>query len=79
MNEIYNVDPWNAAYRDRPPLFEPGFENPLRLAPGDVIRTTCNWRSTANVDLGFPAEMCASVLWIYPATEPMTCSGTVAP
>jgi hypothetical protein len=74
-----DVDPWKAEYRDYPPVVEFGKDEPLLVAEGDVIRTTCVFDNTGDKDLEFPSEMCASYGYYFPApegSETWTCSPT---
>jgi hypothetical protein len=73
---IYDVPEWTAEHRDEPPLAEWPVASPLHFAANEPIDVTCTWQSTAAEPLRFPQEMCAAVFWIFPAEEPLTCSGT---
>lgn len=77
METIYSADPWSADYRDQPPFVEWPIESPLRVMKDDLLRVTCAWQSTSDETVTFPKEMCAGVLWFYPAPGPITCRATV--
>ena len=36
-------------------------DEPLRVMPGDTIRTRCTWRNDTDQEVGFPREMCFGV------------------
>lgn len=79
MSDVYRVDRWEAQFRDTPPLARWPFESPLRLGRDDVLRVACTWQTDEDQPLGFPQEMCAAVLWFYPAARAITCTGTDIP
>ncbi|MCA9705186.1 MAG: hypothetical protein KDK70_04960 [Myxococcales bacterium] len=75
---VVSVDPWVAEYRDEPPVVEWGIDNALSLREGDTLRTRCVFKNTSDQELGFPAEMCATYGYYFPApmgSEAWTCSG----
>lgn len=77
--EVQRVDPWQAAYRDEPPVTEWGIDAPRVLKQGDTIHTTCVFKNTAGKVLKFPSEMCATYGYYFPAPEGSdvwTCDGT---
>ena len=81
MREVINIDPWFAEFRDEPPVHEWGAEDPLVLKEGDILRTTCAFNNTSGKDLDFPAEMCATYGYYFPApegSEAWTCAGTAS-
>ncbi len=67
IDNLYKVDPWQAQYRDKPPLTNYGLANALQLAPGDTYSITCSWNNSTAADIKFPHEMCASVAYYFPA------------
>lgn len=74
---VYDVA-WEPGYRDHPPAIDPGFDHPIVLEPGDVIRTTCTWMNTESNALQFPDEMCVSLFWFYPADDSLICTRSTA-
>lgn len=72
---VYDISPWQVLYRDKPPASQFPFDAPLEIHQGDHLRMTCNWDNTQGATaLTFPTEMCAAILWIYPASETIVCS-----
>jgi hypothetical protein len=69
---LYLVDPWKAEFRDVPPvtLF---FEQPMPLAAGTIIRTTCAWENTESHALVFPHEMCITFGIVAGRQDPVEC------
>lgn len=77
--EIYRVDAWEPSFRDQAPASEWPLDKPLLLEKGDIYRVSCDWQSTAELPLKFPSEMCASLAFFYPASEPAVCVGQIVP
>lgn len=77
VQRVYTIDTWESTFRDTPPAKTWTMADPLVVHSGDLIDVSCTWNSTASQTLHFPAEMCASNAWYYPATESITCGGTV--
>jgi len=59
---------WEASYASHPPVLRWAIDAPLAIAPGDRLRTTCDWNNTSVDPLLFPDEMCATVSYYYPDT-----------
>jgi hypothetical protein len=74
---VYAVNDWQPSFRDTPPQERWAMDAPLTVRAGDVMDVTCNWNSAATVPLTFPAEMCGSNAWFYPADASITCSGAL--
>jgi aminoglycoside phosphotransferase (APT) family kinase protein len=56
-----------AGLRDAPPVTHYPLDNALALEAGDTLRLTCEWENDTDEALGFPNEMCDSMLVYYPA------------
>lgn len=69
---IYEVPEWKAEYRDAPPvtLFT---GEPLPVAKGDVLRTSCTWNNPNDKELKFPEEMCSTFGYIAGTKTPIEC------
>lgn len=69
---IYDVPVWDPAYRDLPPVgaFDLG---EFQVKAGDSFRTTCTWYNDEDYEIGFPQEMCATAMMVYPAKVPVVC------
>jgi hypothetical protein len=58
--------------RDNPEIVF--FDNqPVELAPGDVIRVTCEWTNPTDVALGWPEEMCVALMYYTPGQGFLMC------
>jgi hypothetical protein len=64
---LYDSD-WVATLRDHFPLvtFD---QQPLKLKPSDIVKTTCTWKNTTSAPLLWPREMCAMFMIYYPSTD----------
>ena len=71
-DRIYEVDPWDPEYRDFPVIrsYEDGG---LEVKAGESFRTSCNWSNTTDEVIGFPDEMCTTMIAAYPLDDAMTC------
>ena len=78
MASLYDIPQWEPVFRDSPPTIDYGFDAPLHLAVGDIVRTSCTWQNTESAALGFPKEMCVSLFWFYPAEHSLTCTRSTA-
>jgi hypothetical protein len=67
IETIYEVAEWHAGLRDAPPVTHYPLDNALSLEAGDTLRLTCEWENDTDEALGFPNEMCDSMLVYYPA------------
>ncbi len=72
MKLLHLVDPWQAEYRDQPPI-DLYFNKPLKLAAGTVLRTNCWWDNDESHPLAFPSEMCSSFGLVAGTKEPIEC------
>ena len=69
---IYEIETWDPAYRDVPPVND--YEGtPLTLSAGDTFTTTCTWWNDQDTALTFPHEMCATSGMVYPQKVPLIC------
>jgi hypothetical protein len=59
LTTLYEVTTWQADYRDEPPV-NLYISNPLPVAAGTVVRTTCAWANDKDTALTYPHEMCAT-------------------
>jgi len=69
---IYEVDPWQEEYRDFPVLVNFS-DGGLAVQQGERFRTSCNWSNPTDETVGFPNEMCTTIVVSYPLEEPLTC------
>jgi len=69
---LYLVDPWQADFRDVPPvtLF---LNEPRPLAKGTILRISCGWENTEPEELIFPFEMCAAFGLVAGVQDPIEC------
>jgi hypothetical protein len=73
LTNIYTVDPWQAQFRDNPPL-NAYYNQPIHLPKGTVIRTTCEWQNTGDTTLQFPQEMCTTFSYSGGPQQSFQCS-----
>ena len=69
---IYEVEQWDAVYRDVPPVnyFD---DMEFEIKEGESITTTCSYQNDTDGPLSFPAEMCTTIGIVYPAEEAFEC------
>lgn len=67
LSNVYTVDPWQGWFRDSPPV-NYYYDQPIHLAKGSILRTTCEWMNTGATPVGFPTEMCTT--FAYAAGSP---------
>ena len=69
---IYNVEEWSPDEREYPTLssYDPG---EVVVKAGEEFRTTCSWNNQTGGRLADPAEMCTTVIVVYPMEHPKTC------
>ncbi len=72
LKNIYTVDPWQGTFRDSPPSVD-YYDQPLHLAAGSVVRTTCEWENTNDQTLGFPQEMCTTFAYAAGPQQLLQC------
>lgn len=72
LESVYLVDPWRTEYRDAPPVTE-RIDDPIPVKAGDIFRTTCTWKSTADHMIGFPEEMCSTFGYVAGTQNPWDC------
>ena len=72
LSPVYLADPWRPEYRDLPPVTLL-FNNPVALAKGTIVRTTCEWKNPGQEPVQFPQEMCGSFGYIRGTTAPFNC------
>lgn len=56
-----------------PPIIEYPHDRPLLIRKGDKLRAQCAWQNTTDHVLRFPEEMCAALMFYYPARGFLTC------
>jgi len=69
---IYEIDPWDAEYRDFPVLENFG-EGEFQVSAGEAFRTFCNWFNATESLLTFPNEMCTTFVVAYPLDTALSC------
>jgi hypothetical protein len=70
---VYEVEQWQAQFRDAAPLNDYGSEA-FAVAADDVVTTSCTWTNDRDDPLGFPQEMCVSLGMLYPSRDPVLCT-----
>jgi hypothetical protein len=78
LTSIYNIDQWNPAFRDAPPIVF-SYDSPMMFTKGTVVRSICNWNNTTSQELTYPKEMCATFGYAVPLETAWTCYTGVAP
>jgi hypothetical protein len=61
------------ALKNNPPVHYFPANMPLVLQAGDRLLQSCDWMNTTRESLLFPQEMCASLMYYYPARGFVTC------
>jgi hypothetical protein len=72
-NRIYEVDEWEGDYHPYFPHIVNWAPGEYAVQEGDVLETTCNWYNYTDQHLGFPEEMCTTVIVMYPLESPVIC------
>jgi len=69
---VYTVDPWDALYRDQPPMnsYQDG---EMVVSAGQGFETSCTWYNDTDHEMNFPEEMCATFGMLYPSKVPQIC------
>lgn len=73
ITELYRMDPWQASYRDDPPVTGYSVDN-VQPKLGDTFAVTCNYNNTSGAPLIFPEEMCGIYGLGYSSKDPVNCS-----
>lgn len=73
MEKIYEIDTWQADFRDKPPLNDYDPEE-FAFKAGSTLRTNCTWFNDTDAAIEFPDEMCATYGMLYPSLSPVVCS-----
>jgi hypothetical protein len=77
---IYEYAEWDGpGWRDTPPVKTWPMDAPLVVKQGDLVDVSCTWSNPSSETLPFPKEMCASLLWFFPADNTLVCGGEVLP
>lgn len=71
LKQLYTAD-WQVEYRDAPPITMM-MTNPMGLAKGATLRTSCTWDNTTDHQLGFPEEMCSAFGYVAGVKEALVC------
>jgi len=69
---IYEVEEWEAEYREYPPVLSWGLDE-MVLEPTDSLRINCTWDNNSGMELGFPDEMCTAKGLAAPLDGPIGC------
>lgn len=72
LEPLYLVDPWQADFRDVPPV-NLYLQEPKPLTAGTVLRTHCEWDNTEAEMIKFPHEMCATFGIVGGTKDPIEC------
>jgi hypothetical protein len=72
LSNIYTVDPWRPELRDAPPSLS-FYDQPLALAAGSMMRTTCNFENASATSITYPAEMCLTFAYVTGGDGPYQC------
>jgi hypothetical protein len=72
LSNVYTVDPWKPELRDAPPS-NSYYDQPLQLAAGSVMRTTCSFENAGATSITYPAEMCLTFAYVTGGDGPYQC------
>jgi len=70
---VYEVPEWDGDYHPYFPYIKNWSPGSFPAAAGESLRTTCDWTNFTDTHLGFPEEMCTTVLVVYPLESPLIC------
>lgn len=73
VTSLYD-EPGGINLQFHPPTIQFPPETPLVLKKGQKVKVKCSWDNTTDHDLKFPEEMCASLMFYYPARGFLTCT-----
>lgn len=73
VQQVYEVPEWDGGYHPYYPWLENWEPGAFPLRAGERLRTTCEWYNYTDIHLGFPEEMCTTVLVVYPLEAPLIC------
>jgi hypothetical protein len=65
---------WEPQYTSHPQITRFPTDAPRVLPKGTKLRQTCEWTNTTDAPIGFPEEMCVTILYYYPDVGSFTCS-----
>jgi hypothetical protein len=71
--QVYEVAEWDGGYHPYYPHLENWAPGTFSVKEGEELRTTCEWTNYTDIHLGFPEEMCTTVLVVYPLESPLIC------
>ncbi len=69
---VYDLE-WDGGYHPYYPHIETYAPGAFPVGPGEALETTCDWYNYTDTHLGFPEEMCTTVLVMYPLDHPLIC------
>lgn len=70
---VYEVPEWDGGYHPYYPYIKNWAPGAFPVSTGDALRTRCVWDNYTDTHLGFPEEMCTTVLVVYPLESPLIC------
>lgn len=72
-SRVYDIPEWDGGYYPYYPLILSYLDGEFPVAAGDSITTTCSWFNETDQTLGFPDEMCTTVVVVTPLEDPRSC------
>ena len=72
-DRIYEIENWDADFRDRPPVTEYA-DGDFTVSAGDSFTTSCTWENTLDRALTFPEEMCVTFGFAHESKIPLICA-----
>ena len=72
VEQVYEVPEWTTEHKEWPQLtyHAPGT---MEVKAGEEFTTVCKWNNPTDAVLPYPAEMCTTLVVVYPLTKPLTC------
>lgn len=73
LERVYEVPEWDGGYHPYYPVIENWSPGTYAVQQGEELETTCSWYNYTDTHLGFPEEMCTTVIVMYPLERPLLC------
>lgn len=70
---IYEVPEWDGGWHPYYPVLQSYAPGDFPVRAGETFSTACSWFSEEDHAIGFPDEMCTTVVVMYPLEEPLLC------
>ncbi len=74
---IYEVPEWDGGWHPYYPVLQSYAPGAFPVLEGETFTTACSWFNEEDRALGFPDEMCTTVVVLYPLEEPLLCGDGV--